>query len=354
MILIKTPLGMEEIAASRILELGLGVEVEPKPGGLPGLVLVRSSEPSLVDRLRGEIVEAERVLVVDEEVEAKLDKIVEASLRVAEAKLKGARSFAVKTVRRGTHSFTSIDVNVNVGAAIKQKLGLPVDLTCPDRVLFVEVLGGRALIGTFNGSEIHRKLGPGKHPVLPYLRRVSLVQMPYLGPAQAAREIGVRVGREAQTFEVGELVVAFIGCVDAAELKSFLDGVFEGVRSRFEVQRRVYGREVHKVPVYVQDLYQLVRERRGEPLVVFEPEGEPLPKVADKLSDLFLKRRSRVSLLIGAREGVPSGIYRFADLVVDLCPGVTIATDLAAASALIAVAIAVEERLISGAGHEPE
>ncbi len=38
--------------------------------------------------------------------------------------------------------------------------------------------------------------------------------------------------------------------------------------------------------------------------------------------------------------------FRFADLVVDLCPGVTISTDLAAASALIAVATVVEEKLL--------
>ncbi|MEM4700216.1 MAG: SPOUT family RNA methylase [Candidatus Nezhaarchaeales archaeon] len=353
MILIKTPLGMERVAASRVLELGLGAEVEPRPRGYPGLVLVRGCGPDAAGRLREELVEAERVLVVDEEVEAELDKIVEASLKVAEERLRGARSFAVRTVRRGSHDFTSLDVNVRAGAAIKQRLGLPVDLSHPDVVLFVEILGDRALIGAFDGSELYRKMGPGKHPVLPYLRRASLVQMPYLGPTQAAREVGVRVGREAQTFEVGELVVAFIGCVDADELRAFLDGVFEGIKSRFEVQRRAYGREVHRVPVYVQDLYQLVRDRRGEPMVVFEPEGEPLPKVADRLGELFLKRRGRVSLLVGAREGIPSGVYRFADLVVDLCPGVTIATDLAAASALVAVATAVEEGLLREAGREP-
>lgn len=348
MILVKTPLGMERVAASWILEVEPGVEVEAKPGGFPGLVLVKDGGPGLVEKLRSKVVEAERVLVVDEEVEAELDRIVEASLRVAERRLKGACSFAVRTTRRGSHDFTSLDVNVRAGAAIKQALNLPVDLTHPDKVLFIEVIGRRALIGVFEGSELRRKLGPGKHPLPPYFRKVSLVQMPYLGSAQAAREMGVRIGREAQTFEVGELVVAFIGRVDAWELKSFLDGVYEGIRSRLDIQRRVYSREVHKVPVYVQDLYQLVRDRRGEPMVVFEPEGEPISRVADGLSELFLKRHGRVSLLIGAREGIPSGVYRFADLVVDLCPGVTIATDLAAASALIAVATVLEEKLTAG------
>ncbi|RLF14313.1 MAG: hypothetical protein DRJ97_06500, partial [Thermoprotei archaeon] len=178
----------------------------------------------------------------------------------------------------------------------------------------------------------------------------AIVQMPYLGPLDAAREMGVRIGREVQTFEVKELVVAFIGSVSARELQAFLEGIFEGINSRYEVQRRSYHHQPHKVPVYVQDLYQLVRDRRGEPIVVLEPEGEPVSKVAEKLASLFVDRRGRVNLLIGSREGIPSGVYRFADLVVDICPGVTIATDLAAASALIAAATAIEDLLLRRGG----
>ncbi len=351
MILVKTPLGMERIAASRITELDVNVEVEAKPYGYPGLVLVKDGSEELASKIKGEVIEAERVLLADEAVSADIDSIVSAAVKVAKHKLTGAKSFAVRTVRRGSHSFTSIDVNVKVGAAVKAELGLPVDLRNPDKMLCIEVLKDLVLIGVMEGSELHHKLGPGKHSVLPYLRKAAVVQMPYLDSLDAAREMGIRIGREVQTFEVKELVVAFIGSVKARELQAFLNGVFEGINSRFEIQRRIYAHTVHKVPVYVQDLYQLVRDRMKEPLIVFEPEGRPASTLTEELASFFTERHGRVNLLLGSREGIPSGVFRFADLVVDLCPGVTIATDLAAASALIAIASAVEEWLIS---HEEQ
>ncbi|MEM2960446.1 MAG: SPOUT family RNA methylase, partial [Candidatus Bathyarchaeia archaeon] len=151
-------------------------------------------------------------------------------------------------------------------------------------------------------------------------------------------------GREAQTFEVGELIIAPVGSVRADDLSAFLRGVFEGIESRYQIQMRTYAHKPRKTEVYVQNLYELVRERSFEPIIVFEPEGEPVNLVSTKLAELAIKS-SRVNFLIGSREGIPHGIFRFAELVVDLCPGVTIATDLAAASALIALAFAIHQRL---------
>ncbi|MCD6235757.1 MAG: SPOUT family RNA methylase, partial [Thaumarchaeota archaeon] len=44
-----------------------------------------------------------------------------------------------------------------------------------------------------------------------------------------------------------------------------------------------------------------------------------------------------VSILIGSREGIPKGVYRAADLVLDIAPGITLSTELAAPSALAAI-----------------
>ncbi len=308
--MVKTPLGMERVAASRIRELDDSVEVNVKPDGYSGIVLVKG-DYGLASKIKSEVLEAEKVMVADEVVEASIESVVSAAVRVAKEKLVGAASFAVRTTRRGKHDFTSVDVNVKTGAAVKSQLEIPVDLENPDKVLFIEIIGNMALVGVMDGAEFYRKNVPGKHPVLPYLRKATVVQIPYLGPPDATREMGVRVGREVQTFEVGELVVAFIGSVDARSLYLFLDGVFEGIRSRLEIQQRTYARKPHKVPVYVQDLYQLVRDRMNEPIVVFEPEGEPIPSVAEKLASFFVEKTKRVNLLIGSREGVPSGIFRF-------------------------------------------
>ncbi|RLI17157.1 RNA-binding protein, partial [Candidatus Bathyarchaeota archaeon] len=125
-----------------------------------------------------------------------------------------------------------------------------------------------------------------------------------------------------------------------------LQGLEEGITSRYRVQRKTYAHKPRRVKVLVEDLYQLVRDRRGEPKIVFEPEGRPLPEVEKDLADLILSS-DRVSLLFGSREGIPKGVFRFADLIVDLCPGITLSTEYAASSALIGLAYALEDRLKS-------
>jgi tRNA acetyltransferase TAN1 len=102
-------------------------------------------------------------------------------------------------------------------------------------------------------------------------------------------------------------------------------------------------------------MYQFVRSRMGEPLVIFEPEGEPASKIASELSDFIvsaLKKGKRVNLMVGAREGVPTSLFRFANYVVDVAPGIVISTDYALASALIALATILHERLVSEVREE--
>lgn len=80
-------------------------------------------------------------------------------------------------------------------------------------------------------------------------------------------------------FEVGKLYVAPLGPAEAEPLYHFLRGLFEGAGSRYELQRGSYGREVHRTQIYVQDMYQFARSRLGSPLVICEPEGEPISRV---------------------------------------------------------------------------
>ena len=344
-VIVKTLRGYENIVAQILRENIQNIDVLANPLNFSGLVLVRADIPAeeLAEEIRLKVPEAERVLPIKYYAPAELDAISGAAQKVA-GELAGAKSFAVNTVRRGRHGYSSIDVNIRVGAVLKDASGCPVNLDFPDKIVFVEILGPHAYIGVVDGSEFPKKIRPGKFQVREYFRKVSLVQMPYLGGLDASHEMGVRIGREAQTFEVGELVIAPIGSVRADDLSAFLRGVFEGIESRYQIQARTYAHKPHKTEVYVQNLYELVRERANEPIVVFEPEGEPVSSISARLAEITIKS-SRVSFLVGSREGIPHGIFRFASLVVDLCPGVTIATDLAAASALTALAFAVHERL---------
>lgn len=343
-ILVKTPLGMENIVAARVLELAPNVKVTPRPKGFLGLVLIEAEKHfEVAEQIKKNILEAEKVIPAYEVIEANLDKIVEAAKKVVRNRIKPYETFAVRTTRRGKHSFTSLDVNVKVGAAIKEITNASVNLSFPDKIVAIEIVGDIALISILKGAEEYKKMRPGKEPVIKYLHKISYIQMPYLGPLDASYTMGVRIGREAQTFEVKELVIAPIGSVPADQLLMFLKGIYEGIESRYNIQKKTYSRKVSKVPVYVQDLYQLVRDRFKEPIIVFEPEGEQITKVKDKIVELFKDpKNKRINILVGSRIGIPIGIYRFADLILDIAPGVTISTDLAAASAIIALITVLE------------
>lgn len=337
-LIVKTPLDLESVAAARILEIEPSAVLNVKPGGLKGLIVVEScpNRFRLYERILSEVPEVEHVVPIEAEVEADLDRITDAARRLAENRISSSESFAVRTIRRGRHSFRSVDVNVRVGAVVQEATGAPVDLDNPEKILQVEIVFDRAGLAVLEGGSEWRKMRPGKRASTRFFRRVSVIQMPYLGSLEGAREIGARIGRAVQAYEVMELVVAPNKPVNGFELAAFLEGVRDGVESRLRIQRRSYGRGVEAVKVIVQDLYQLVRERRGEPMIVFEPEGLQLRDAAPKLREI-LERDGRVNFLFGSREGIPKGVYRMADLVVDLAPGVTLPTELAAPSALTAI-----------------
>lgn len=345
-ILVKTGLGFERIVASRIEETLPHLKAIPSPKGFRGLVLVYGCRDQEEDakRIEDYVVEADKVLRVHGMASSVLEEMARVAANLAPRFISGEKRFAVRTTRRGRHSFTSIDVNIVVGEAVRRATGACVNLNFPDVVVSVEIIGDIALISFYPGSLEWKKMRPGKNPVTRLFRKISIVQMPYLGPLDACRNMGIRIGREVQNFEVRELVVAPAGIVDARQLNEFLSGVFEGIESRFQVQVKSYHRKVSRVPVYLQDIHQLVRDRRDEPIIVMEPEGEHVARVADELWNLVRKSK-RVNILVGSREGVPLGIYRHADLVVDIAPGITLSTDYAAASALIALATVLHEKL---------
>ncbi len=337
-LVVKTPFDLEEVVASRIIELDAGVRLIVRPGGLKGLVVVEKCGDAelLRRRILDEVPEAESVLLVDEVVEADLDRIVEAAVRLARERIGGDESFAVRTTRRGRHGFSSIDVNVRVGSAVQAATGARVDLENPDVVIYVEIIFDKAGISIVRGEREWRKMTPEKRPSYRFFNKLSIAQMPYLGSIEGAREIGRRIGRAVQAYEVKELVITPNKPVDAFELEAFISGLREGIKSRYDVQKKTYARKVERVKVLVQDLYQLVRERRNEPLIVLEPEGLQMRDALPRLRQLF-SGASKVTLLIGSREGIPKGIYRIAGLVLDLAPGITLSTELAAPSALAAI-----------------
>lgn len=343
-IVVKTRRNLERVAASYIRELlGPGVEVTPAPRGYLGVVLIGGVGERKWDAAKAiveKVPEADKVLIVDALVAADLTAIEKAAVEVAKRHISPGDTFAIRTTRRGTHSFTSIDVNVKIGAAVKNATGAEVDLEEPTKPLYIEIFDEVAAI-CIPATREYRKLRREKPLPLEIFKKISIGQFVYEGGEEAVRKMGERIGRAAQTFEVGELAILIYKPIEARTLRLFLEAVELGIESRYEIQVKSYGRPVRRVPVVVHELYQYVRDRQGEPLIVADPKGDYIAHVRDKIVDSF--RKKRVNILIGAREGIPPGVFRFATAVVDLIPQVTIATDFVIPSLALALLGALEE-----------
>ena len=351
-IIVTCKLGFERVVASLIKELCPECRAVPSPMGYMGLVLVEAPTQNievLVNHIREKVPEAEKVFKVDAECNARLQELGECVKPLA-SMISSDESFAVRTVRRGRHDYTSLDVNAYIGSVIKEATGTRVDLENPDKVVLIQILQDKAYVSIVPGSEFYRKMAPTKFPMYKLYRRMVVAHEPYLGPPDASYVMGTRIGREIQCFEVGKLVVAPVGAVEAEALQRFLRGVIDGQKSRLGIQKKSYGREVHRTEILVQDMYQFVRSWHGKPLIIFEPEGEPVSRVGGELADFIIEKvfreKKELGVMVGAREGIPSGLFRYADFVLDVAPGVVISTDLALTSGLIAIGTAVHDKLL--------
>lgn len=325
MLIIKTPIGLEFQAASYLKEMG--IKAIARPEGHVGLVLAFTDNSEVVEK---ELPEAEHVIPVIAETEAEIEKMAEKAREIGR-QIRG--SYGVKVTRRGKHDFTSVDVARVVGAVIKDVSGARVDLTSPRYWVFVEIINEKAYFGVLPGEKVRRKY-VGKKFSPEFTKKLVIVQMPYTG--SGAREMGKRVGRAAQAFEVKKLIIANVKPVEGGTFALFLRGVIEGRKSRFKVQVGAYQRDVRKTEVEVENLYMLVRQlnRKRVLLIGTDPTGDSMEEVRERIKE-EMKRREEIYVLCGSREGIPKGVLRQCDFVVDLAPGITYATEHAIPAAVI-------------------
>jgi len=342
-LLATTVRGIEQIAAYRISEVLENPNIFIKPSGFSGIILVevKGDVDRAYEMIKREVPEVESLVKVLAEVEADPQKIANKAAELSEQSISSSETFAVRTIRRGKHSFTSIDVNTLVGARVQEVTSADVDLNYPDKIVRIDIIGKRAFISILEGSEEWKKLRPGKSLMRSLLSKLAIVQTPYGGDPEGIYRVGIRIGRAVQTFEIKELIVAPYLPIDAKELKIFIEGLLEGRDSRYRIQLRTYSHNPYKVPILVRDLYQLIRERRDELIIGTSTRGEPLVSIIEDIAK-DIKSSPRVNILIGSREGLPRGVLRYSDYIIDVIPTVTLPTDHASTAIVMALLTALD------------
>ena len=336
--LLKSDLAIDQTVATHVRDLGFACTSDF--GAIQGIVLVEDAPPEALAQLEG-IPEIQSILPVDAECAADLDAMVATGAEVARGKFDGAQSFAVRATRRGAQAYSSVDVEVALGAAINEELGCDVDLTYPDQTMYVEIIQRRALLCGIKGQLEQRKSLAGDTGRR-VAGRTAVVQLPYLYHSDISTSMGHRIGRAAQAFGIKELIIGLEEMVGATDLMRFIEGLTKGRKTRFDKAKTIEEGKVRRVPIHVTDLYQLVRQRAQEPIVITSALGRPLDQCAPTVRQLY--KNKRVNVFIGSRQGIPKGVGRYADAVVNLFPGQTYATENGIPAALVGLAACLDSQ----------
>jgi tRNA acetyltransferase TAN1 len=338
-LLVTTRTGNEYLAA-RILEDRFHAieDTDARPTGLKGLVILEAREGIEADEV-GEVSEVEKVIEIDRELEdPQVREIAQAAGEVA-AELPDGTRFAVRCTRRGSHDFTSQDVERLAGAAVLDRdEEHEVDLDDPDHVLRVEIINDWTGIGLVAGEDIHKKY-VGKPDARRLTKKTTIVQRMYESQhPRGTDRIGAALGRSVQAFEVDRLVVGMAEPAEADDLDRFVDALQEGIGSRHEVQKKAYEQQRDRVPVEVADLHQMARRAKGSGALVVatDPRGETVADVRDELGT-DLREADEIYVFNGSNEALPTGMFSHADHVLDLAPSITYGTDQAIAGSLVAL-----------------
>jgi putative N6-adenine-specific DNA methylase/tRNA (guanine6-N2)-methyltransferase len=155
-LLFTTNPGLEDVTVEefceRCEETGWTVtRAEPRPFGLPGYALVAANATGeelfgLGLRMRSVHHILEPLWTFSLPAAEMLEALGEIVAGLEIPAMEGAESFRVTTMRRGTHPFTSIDVQRVAGAALQSRYGTPVDLDGYAVEVRVDLLNQRCLV----------------------------------------------------------------------------------------------------------------------------------------------------------------------------------------------------------------
>lgn len=158
MLLVTTPVGREG-DASLELEWALG-DANIRRLRWRGVLLVRSKltkEEALKSLKKFETTAIFKVIPVERIVKSKKESIVEEAFKLARARINEGERFAVRCRRRGNWIKSSKEIEIELGARIKEGLDARVNLNNPDWYVWIEVLGRKTAISVIRPGEIIRK-----------------------------------------------------------------------------------------------------------------------------------------------------------------------------------------------------
>lgn len=335
-LLVTTRTGNEYLAANlleqRVPEIE---ETDARPRGLKGLILV-DSKADVDEESIARISEVEKVIGIERELlNPEVREIASLAGEVA-AQIPDGTRFAVRCTRRGSHEYSSVDVERLAGAAVLARdEEHEVDLDDPDHILRVEVIGDWVGIGLQAGEDVHKKY-VGKPDARQLTSKTTIVQRLYESwDPRGTERIGEGLGRAAQAFEIDRLVVGLEDPTASEPLDRFTDALDKGITSRYEVQKKTYAREGEPVPVAIADIHQMARRAAGSGALVIatDPRGRTIQDVQPELGEQ-LQEAEQIYVFNGSNEGLPTGLFSLADHVLDLAPSITFGTDQAITAAI--------------------
>ncbi|MBO8175430.1 MAG: RNA-binding protein [Thermococcus sp.] len=157
-LLVTVPSGREG-DASLELEWALG-DVKIRRTRWRGVLIVRTNltkEEALRILKDFETTAIFKIVPLEKFVKSKKEEIIEEGFKLAKARIKEGESFAVRCKRRGNWIRSSKEIEIELGAKIKEKVNAVVNLDNPEWYVWIEVLGNRTAISVIRPEEIIKK-----------------------------------------------------------------------------------------------------------------------------------------------------------------------------------------------------
>ena len=111
-------------------------------------IYIESVDTGKIERIAEEVVDVFGVVSASPAIKtsAEMNDMAKASVNLAKNLITSDNSFAVRTQRTGKHDFKSMDVEREIGRKIQEATNAKVDLTTPDKTIFIEIQDEEAFI----------------------------------------------------------------------------------------------------------------------------------------------------------------------------------------------------------------